>query len=95
MTFVLLWLLAACSIVTFSIFAARLIFRLREVYPSIYERVGRPRVLSRSTEFLWPLRRIKDELAPRDRALLRACIVLLVLCWLSIIAGIGYAVLQN
>jgi hypothetical protein len=93
--YVLLWITTLVLMVSFAIAASRLIFRLREVYPRLYDQVGQPRILSRSTAFLWDLRRFKDELAPKDQALLKSCLVLLMLSWLSIFMFIGSVVFMS
>jgi hypothetical protein len=89
--FLVLWLIALAVMVLFAVSASRLIFRLRELYPSVYEKIGRPRAMSNTTSFLYRLRPFKEELALKDRTLLRACLVFLVLSWLSIMTIVAYA----
>jgi hypothetical protein len=91
--FLSLWVLALVLAVAFAITASRLVFRLRELYPAIYEQVGSPRAFSRKTEFLWRLRSFNAELAPKDKALTRTSLALLVIFWIVLIAGVVCAVL--
>lgn len=48
-----------------------MILILREKYPDLYAVVGRPAVFSRSVNFLWLLKRFKDQLSTQDVRLLQ------------------------
>jgi len=80
------------AISAFSIASSVLIVRLAENYPALHELLGRPRVMSRKTDFLWSLRYKQSELSRKDRRLFRWCLALLVATWILVGLSIACAV---
>lgn len=87
-----IWLVLMIAMSAFAIAVSVLIVRLREIYPVLYESIGKPRVVSRKTEFLWRLRHKQSDLSKKDRMLFRLCVALLVATWILFILSIACAV---
>ncbi|WP_369926554.1 hypothetical protein [Xanthomonas sp. NCPPB 2632] len=73
--FISIWALGAIATLVVSVNIIRLITRLKERYPALYERVGKPSLITQGTAFLWRLKHHRSELAPRDSSFLSRILV--------------------
>lgn len=90
--FWILWMVLVVNTISFAVMVSILKSRLANQYPALYAKAGSPRILSRSTGFLWTLKGMRAELAGRENRLLSQCLVLLGLGWGFLIVLISCAV---
>lgn len=77
---IMIWVAFAVCMVLFIIINTRLILKLRDKYPGVYSKIGRPSIFSRNINFLWRLVIYKDELDALDLRLVRINFILIYAC---------------
>ena len=92
--FLVIWVVGFFLTIAFSIVRYQLICCLRERYPELYERVGKPAMISKETMFIWELGVFKDELDFNCVSLLKKSRLLLVGLWVVFVCGVGVVLID-